>query len=58
MKILTIEKKDRTKSVSSKAKYKITPKVKEVFEDLKINQDKLLKTIMLTRFFLCDTKIH
>lgn len=36
---LTIEKKDRTKSASSKATYKITPKVKEVFEDLKIKQE-------------------
>lgn len=36
---LTIERKDRTKSTSSKATYKLTPKAKEIFENLKAKQE-------------------
>lgn len=36
---LTIEKKDRTKSASSKATYKLTPKAREIFESLKAKQE-------------------
>ena len=36
---LTIEKKDRTKSTSSKATYKLTPKAREILESLKAKQE-------------------
>lgn len=36
---LTIEQKDRTKSASSKATYKLTPKVREILEQLKSSQE-------------------